>query len=249
MLYILHGPNDVEYEEILQNLKRRLGDPATVDLNTTLLDGKGTALPDLERACGTIPFLAERRLVLVRGLLGTLRTRRSAKGTGGPGRIDAAELNEYLRVLPETTILLLREPELVQPSLPVMILAIALAREDPPRAYVKAMGLPPQHQLAQWIQSRARKRGGEMEPAAAQTLAMFAGENARLLDQEIEKLVSYAGQGKAVTRADVETLVADSRAADIFEFVDAVTVQDSRSAFLVLHRLLEQGNVPLVLLA
>ena len=76
--YVFHGTDEFTRSETIADFKRRLGPPDTVDLNTTVLEGKGLALAQLRHACDAVPFLAEKRLVIVEGLLTRLAFWRSA---------------------------------------------------------------------------------------------------------------------------------------------------------------------------
>jgi len=78
-------------------------------------------------------------------------------------------------------------------------------------------------------------------------LAALVGNDLRLLDQEIEKLLLYA-EGRQVTSQDVQTLVSLARQASIFELVDCVGRRQTDRALHLLHRLLEEGEAPLYLL-
>ena len=70
MLYILNGEDDFSLRQVLEEIKKRVGDPIVLEANTTLLDGQRVAVDQLRNACETVPFLAEKRLVIVEGLLG-----------------------------------------------------------------------------------------------------------------------------------------------------------------------------------
>jgi DNA polymerase-3 subunit delta len=68
MLFLIYGPDEYARSEALAALKARV--PADVaDLNVTTLDGRRTTLDDLVTACEAMPFLADRRLVIVYDLL------------------------------------------------------------------------------------------------------------------------------------------------------------------------------------
>ena len=56
-------------------------DPDLASLNTVVLDGRQITVGDLQFACGTLPFLADRRLVIVERLLARL----SASGPRSKG--------------------------------------------------------------------------------------------------------------------------------------------------------------------
>ncbi|MBC7224103.1 MAG: DNA polymerase III subunit delta, partial [Anaerolineae bacterium] len=223
--------------------------------------GTQVSLAVIQQVCDAFPFLAPRRLVIVEGLLGTLQPRRrgARRGAGttraeveagqrGKGRDLLEDLMAYLKVLPETTVLVLWEREPLPAGHPVLALAQELAREKPPKAVVREFRTPREDQLAGWIARRVRKHGGQITPDAAEALAAFVGRDLRRLDQEIGKLVTHAGAGQAITLEAVEALVPDTREASIFAFTDAVARRDARQALSILHRLLEEGQPPLVLL-
>lgn len=230
--YVFHGADEFTRAETLADFKRRLGPPDTVDLNTTFLDGKSLTLGELRHACDSIPFLAEKRLVIVAGLLTW-----AAKQTGV---LD--DLAAYLPLLPDTTRLVLVEEK----SLPANHPILKLAQRDE-RGYVKEFRPPDVKSLPRWVEKRASKHGGEIEPQAAHRLALLVGANLRLLDQEIVKLVIFAA-GRAITPEDVDVLVPYAQAVIVFDMVDALGRRDGRTAARTLHSLLDAGEHPLGLL-
>jgi DNA polymerase-3 subunit delta len=82
---------------------------------------------------------------------------------------------------------------------------------------------------------------------AVQLLAALVGTDLRLLDQEIEKLLLYAGD-RQVTTDDVQALVSRARETSIFDLVDCVGRRQTDRALKLLHGLLDDGEAPLYLL-
>lgn len=237
--YVFHGEDEFARAETLADFKERFGSADMVDLNTAVLAGRKLTLAEVRHKCDAVPFLAERRLVIVEGLLTRLMPRKG----GALSKAEQAfldDLIDYLPGLPETTRLVFIEKEALPASHPVVKLA---KREQ--RGYVKRFKLPDAKALPDWIEERARKQGGEIRRGAARRLAAVVGTDLRLLDQEIEKLVTYVNAERAITRDDVETLVPYSQDAVIFDLVDALGQRDGRTAAQTLHRLLEEGEHPL----
>jgi len=113
-LAILHGEDDFATAGRVAALKAEMGDPSTASLNIAEFDGRTVTLPELRSACDTMPFLSERRLIIVRGLL----TRLTGKPEGGEEGEEAASVSsqeftdgliEYIADLPPTTSLALVE--------------------------------------------------------------------------------------------------------------------------------------------
>jgi DNA polymerase-3 subunit delta len=232
--YVFHGSDELTRTETLADFRSRLGPADTADLNTTYLDGRKASLPELRHACDAIPFLADKRLVIVEGLL-----TRAAKR-----EMLLDKLTEYLGQLPETTRLVFVEEKPLPASHPILRLA-----EGDARGYAKRFDPPDAKALPRWIVERVRKHGGEIEPRAAAQLAAAVDADLRLLDQEVIKLVTYVNAERPITAEDVEEIVPYAQAAVIFDLVDALGRRDGRTAAQTLHRLLDAGEHPLGLLA
>jgi DNA polymerase-3 subunit delta len=239
--YVFHGADEFTRAETLADFKRRLSPPDTVDLNTTILEGGGLTLAELHHACDAIPFLADKRLVVVRGLLTRLTPRKERELVAAQKELLAA-LAGYLPHLPETTRLIFIEEQALPASHPILQLA---QKEE--RGYAKQFDPPDARALPGWIEKRVHKHGGQIEPQATQQLAAVVGADLRLLDQEIAKLVTYTE--RPITRADIDALVPYAQAAVVFDLVDALGRRDGRTAARTLHRLLDMGEHPLELLA
>ena len=69
LLYILSGQDVFSLAQSFEEIKRGIGDPATLAVSTTTLDGQQVTLDQLRTVCETVPFLTGKRLVIVRGLL------------------------------------------------------------------------------------------------------------------------------------------------------------------------------------
>jgi len=238
MFYLFHGEDEFSRAEAVQKLKKRMGgDSAMADLNTTVLDGHKITLGELRHACDTIPFLTDRRLVIVEGLLGALPAQ--GKRTG---KKILDELVAYLPHLPPTTRLILVEHRRISQKHPVYQLALAEKC-----GHIQEFVPPRQNALPRWITKRAERHGGQITPQAARELAAFVGNDLRLLDQEIAKLVAYTGGERPISVDDVHLLVSYAQEANVFHMVDALGRRDGRTAMRLLHQLLNSQK-PLSLL-
>lgn len=236
LFYVLHGSDEFTRAEAVAQLRQRLGPPEMADLNTTWLDGGTVTLGELVHACETVPFLSERRLVVVEGLL----TRLWPKGE----RVFLDGLLRLLQALPETTRLVFIEEGTLAEAHPVL----RLAREHH-RGFARSFEPPTPLVLPRWIVQRVQSHGGQIEPEAAARLARLIGQDLRLLDQEIQKLVTYAGPQQRVTVAQVERLVPYAQQAVIFDLVDALGQREGKLAASTLQQLLEEGQNPQGILA
>lgn len=260
MIYLLHGPDELLRSERLAVLRAALGEPELAELSTSTLDGRKTSVAEVMHHCDAAPFLTPRRLVIVTGLLAQLKRRQQAgkkKGeepadaepAKGPSRADADRdaLLSYLPVLPETTDLALVEAEAVprneRPYKEVAKLAEA------GRAEIVLCEAPEERDLPEWVARRAKHKGGAIERDAALDLAASIGRNLRLLDSELDKLITYRAGAGPIRREDVRLLTPYTQEANIFDMVDAIGQQDGARAVRLLRELERDGAAPLYLLS
>ncbi len=239
MFYIFHGPDELSRTEALARLKAQMGDPALADLNTTVLSGDTLRLGDLQEVCDALPFMSDRRLVIVHNYLSRL-----AAGKGTAERSAMESLAEYLPTMSDSARLIFVESEMLAKTHPILKLA-----EKDRTGQVHAFDGPGRGELAGWIAGRVEMHGGAIERPAADALAFAVGDDLRLLNSEIEKLVIYVGGERPITPADVELMVPYAGTANVFVMVDAIGRRDGRAALHMLHKLLDEGAAPLYLLS
>ena len=69
LFYILHGNDEFSRSEQVVAFKDKVGDATVRDFNVTVLDGRKVTLAEVRHAADAVPFLADKRLVIVEGLL------------------------------------------------------------------------------------------------------------------------------------------------------------------------------------
>ena len=115
MLYLLYGEDELAIEEALTSFKNEVGLPEMLDVNMAKFDADKTSLAEVTATCDTVPFLAEKRLVIVKGLLGRFEASRSTgrrrqTSSNGQGRLgDWEGLPGYVGNLPPSTNLILSD--------------------------------------------------------------------------------------------------------------------------------------------
>ena len=241
MLYILAGPDDFSLNESLQGIKRSLGDPAVLATSTTAIEGQKVGADELRHACETIPFLTEKRLVVIYGLIERFEGRnRSERPKGRGAQQDPAPYVDCLSNMPESTIAVMVETEV--PSL-----AKGAFKELAAKAEVKTFPLLKEPMLRPWIQKRITDLGGSISPAAVNLLSQMVGSNLWAMANEADKLVAFAG-GRGIEVDDVKALVGYTQDVSVFALIDAIVDFRTESAEQVLQHLLRQGAAPVYLL-
>ena len=244
MIYVYHGADTYSIKEALAELRAGVGSADLQDVNTTDLTASEVTLPLLMNACSTVPFLAERRLIIVDGLLSSLErrqpARRGRRATEGSGPQDDAgppnqwrSLGESLAGLPPTTDLVFTEGPLRRDN--------PLLRDLAPIAQVRDFPPPTGADLERWITQRVRLHGGVIAPDATRLLADVIGPDLWAQNSEIEKLTLYR-HGRQIRSEDVGALVSSAKEASVFAAVDAVLERRSGQALQLITRLLDGGG-------
>ena len=244
-IYVLYGEDTFGRDEAVQSLKQRMRAQPAGEHNLTEL-GPDTSVAALRLAADAVPFLADRRMVIVRGLLGRLAgrggggQRRGASRARKPAQSGPDELQallDYLADLPWTTSLVMVEdgrlnPDPLERAIPRGRAAI--------REYPRVLDVPG------WVRNRAKLVGVDLDEGAVRELAVLGGSDLRRLDSELHKLADYA-DGRTVSRADVRELVI-GRDVAVWSLLDGLAERKADKALRALRALYSQGESPEALL-
>ena len=235
MIHLVYGEDVVSVDEALTDLAKSAGPDDLRDVNYTSLDADGLVPNTVAAAAFTAPFMSDRRVVVVKGLLSSFERRAPSRTRGSSNNNPLkiwTEFADQLDSLPPTTELAFIDGGLSR-SNPLM-------RKLTPISQVREFPLPRERDMPGWITRRASTIGVRIEPRAAATLAEAVGRQPRLIDSELRKLALYA-DGTPVGVEDVRQMVAYVREANIFQTVDAIIDRRTGVALRMLRRIMEDG--------
>ena len=243
MLYILHGEDDFSLNRALAEIKKGLGDPSMLATNTTVLEGQSVTPDQLQSVVGTVPFLAENRLVIVQGLLGRFESqnrpaRRKKSSSSNTRESDAASFAAAMTNLPESTVLVLTDGKIKSAN--PLFKSLSGAR-------VMVFPLLKGDILRQWIEKETAAQGSAISPRAVDLLARLVGGNLWMMSSEINKLALFAN-GRRIEEEDIKAVVSSAQEANVFAMVDAILDFKAGLAERLLEQLLQQGASPAYLL-
>lgn len=157
----------------------------------------------------TLPFLADRRVVLIRDADTFITAHREAleRYAGKPAATGVLIL--ACRSFPKTT-------KLYKAIEPIGLV-------------VECKGLRGRS-LIEFALETARTHQKRMDSATAEALVALIGEDTGVLAAEIEKLATYAAERPAITSDDVASLVGQTREEKIFAVMDAAASGDVTGA-------------------
>lgn len=233
---LIHGEDDVAIEETLAKWRAEMGDSPNADFNISEFDGEVTEVAQVIAAVTSYPFLADARMVIVRGMLKWL----TRKGAGETGKSALARLVDELPHLPEWARLIFVERETLPDTH-----AVFKAMKDLPHAKIQHCAVP--KDMPKWLMSRAHKvYQVELEESAARALALVVGTDLRGADNELCKLADYVGDAKRITEADVATMTSYLPEVTIWQAVKDIAEGRGKRALERIHQLLldKKSNDP-----
>ncbi len=242
MLHVLIGEDDYSISQALEEIKRSIGDPTALLTNSTIFDGRQVTIEELQAACATVPFLAEKRLVVVEGLLERFESRNKSsrkKSARQPDQDDCKSVADCVSRIPDFTKLVLVDGRIGGNN--------PLLRELSAIAKVRSFPLLKENQLRQWVEQRIAGVGVTISPQAVNLLIRFVGNNLWLMSNEVDKLVSFAA-GRRIEEGDVRVVVSYAQEANVFAMVDAILEFRVGIAQELLQQLLKHGAAPAQLL-
>lgn len=261
MIHLFLNTDEYLTAERIAEFKARLGDPELAGLNVVELSA-GLADPAaIVAAASLMPFLAEKRLVIVRGYLDALDKRMAAsKSAESAAHHEAAQLLDCLPAVPETCDLLFVDNTVDKRRALWKGFAIPAQNEQPARkipgleatansgmVQLEELATPDPKRLPVWIQQRARAQKIAIGGDAVAVLANFVGPNLRQLDNEMEKLSLFAYQ-RTITAQDVRAMVSDVSEEMIWNLTDGLCQRNPRPAMAALRDLRSRDQSPIGLL-
>jgi DNA polymerase-3 subunit delta len=242
LLYILHGEDDFSLNRALGEIKKGLGDPSMLATNTTILEGQSLTPDQLRTVVETVPFLAEKRLVIVQGLLGRFefqsKPRRKKTSPANGRENDVNAFAAAMSNIPESTVLILTDGK-IKSANPLF--------KSLSGAKVMAFPLLKGDVLRQWTKKEVAAQGAAISPPAVDLLAKLVGGNLWIMSSEIKKLALYAS-GRRIEEDDIRAVVSSAQETSVFAMVDAILDFRAGVAQRLLEQLLQQGASPSYLL-
>lgn len=169
------------------------------------LDGEEAEFDRLSEALTSLPFLAAKKLVILR--------------TPGANKKFAEQAEKLLAEIPETTDLIIVEPKLDRRGTYYKLLKKATDYREFPELDIIGLG--------RWASERAQAAGGSLGLNDARFLVERVGANQQLLANEVDKLLLASGP---ITRQTIEALTEPTPQSTIFELLEAAFSGNSKRA-------------------
>lgn len=223
-MYLLYGE-----ETFLKNsYKNRLKEAIVGDdtMNFSYFEGKGLDVEELIRIADTMPFFAERRLILVED--------------SGFFKTACETLANYLPSMPDTTCLLFVESEVDKRG--------RLFKRVKELGYAAEMERQDAPQLAKWAGGILAREGKEITGRTMDLFLSMTGDDMEHIRMELEKVVSYTLGREVITDEDVRAVCTVQVTNKIFDMVAAIVNRQTKKAMDLYEDLLTLKEPPMRIL-
>lgn len=224
-IYLLFGEEGYLKRQYRDRLTRAVL-PEGDTMNYACYEGKGIEIREVIDLAETMPFFAERRLIVFEN--------------SGFFKSGGTDLADYIKELPETTSFLFVENEVDKRS--------KLYKSVKARGRAVELGFQDEATLKRWVAGLIRK---ENKQVSEQTIVYFlnkTGTDMENITKELEKLFCYTFGRDAVTKEDVDAVCVTQITNHIFEMVDAVAQKKQRKALELYYDLLALKEPPMRIL-
>lgn len=223
--YLLYGEEAYLKKQYKDKLTKAML-PEGDTVNYAYYEGKGTNPAELIDLAETMPFFADRRLIVVEN--------------SGFFKNATPELADYIKNMPETACFLFVESEVDKRG------KMYKSVKDKGRAV--EMGRQDEKTLLYWLAGMVKKEGKQIKESTARYLVAKTGTDMENLEKEMEKLFSYTLGQTEITVQDVDEICTTQITNKIFDMVEAVATKQQKRALHYYYDLLALKEPPMRIL-
>lgn len=223
-MYLLYGEESYLkriYKEKLRNALVEKDDT----MNYNYFAGKGISIQEIVSISETMPFFAERRLIIIENS-GFFKS--------------ANELGDYMKQIPETSYFVFVEDEVDKRN--------KLYKTVKDKGRIVEMTRQDSRTLTNWILSKLRQENKNITKSAIELFLTMVGDDMEQLEKELEKLICYCIDKDAITAEDVQAVCTVTITNKIFDMIAAIAEKRKVQALNLYYDLLSLKEPPMRIL-
>ena len=224
-VYLLFGEESYLKKQYKNKLSRAIL-PEDDTVNYAYYEGKGIRAEELIDLAETLPFFAERRLIVVEN--------------SGFFKNASPELADYMKSLPETVCFVFVENEVDKRG--------KMYKAVKAKGRVTELSRQDEKTLLYWIAANVKKEGKKMREADAKFLLSKVGTDMENIRKELEKLFSYTLGQEEITVQDMNDICTTQITNKIFDMIEAVAAKRQKKALDYYYDLLALKEPPMRIL-
>lgn len=224
-IYLLYGTEAYLKRQYKNKLKAALVKQDD-HMNFTAFEGKNINPKEVIDLAETLPFFAERRVILIEN--------------SGFFKSSCEDLAGYLTQAAPTAYFVFVEEEVDKRSK----MYKAVKKEG------TAVEFSAQNEalLTRWILSRLKKEGKNITSSVMQLFLSRTGTDMGNIDRELEKLICYTLDKDVIEAEDVKAIATEQTTNKIFDMVNAIAEHNQRKALDLYYDLLTRKEPPMRIL-
>ncbi len=196
--YLLYGPEDFLKRMYKNKLKEAISGDDT--MNFSYYEGKDIDINDIRSISGTLPFFAERRLILIEN--------------SGMFKTSSEDMNDIVKNAPEFTYFVFCESEIDKRN--------RLFKTVSDLGYACEMKTQTDEALLTWTRRFFTQDNKNISREDLEFFLAGTGSDMDNIYNETMKLLSYAKDREVITRDDIEQVCTTQISDKVFEMIDAM---------------------------
>lgn len=223
-VYLLFGQEDYLKRLYRDKLRNAILSPEDT-MNFSHFEGKDFPINELVSIAHTVPFFSERRLILVENS-GCFKNQN--------------DLPDYIGDFPESTYLIFVEREVDKRN--------RLYKYVKKSGTVSEMNGLTEQDLKLWVAQCLKKENKKITEQNILYMIQKTGVDMKNLENELEKLVCYAGEEEVITREAIDEVCVVQTEGKIFQMIDEIGMKRQDQALALYYDLLALREKPMSIL-
>ncbi|MFA5575769.1 MAG: DNA polymerase III subunit delta [Tissierellaceae bacterium] len=227
-VYLFTGQETYLKDRALESLKLRYIDKSLEELNYAIVEGKEQGFNEVFNACETLPFMAEKKLVVLKDIGEMMED--------DPKELDE-DLSSYIGKLESSTCLIIVD------KFNNLKKTTKLYKAVKALGGIVDFGSLRGRDLNSWVEKEFKKHGRAISYSNITYFlqeSAYGDYNSRKtlydLENEIAKLVNYTGQ-EEIRKEDIETALVKTLDGNIFNLLAAINKRDRDSALRIFNEM------------
>lgn len=218
--YLFMGREEYLMDEAIGKIIEKYVEPSFEAINLNRVDGKDLDLEELIGVCETLPFMSEKKIVVLENIGDYIKNLDK----------DQDKFLDYLDDLADFLCLILVDrDERIKKNMKVYR---HLNKKDQAIDFSKLQGI----HLNRWVEDMVAEHDKEMSRANISYFIQKSSYTSRNLDiglfeleNELNKIIDYS-KARNISKHDIDTVLIDSIDTNIFNLLDAITRLDTKTA-------------------
>lgn len=224
-VYLLYG-DEAYLKKLYRDKLKKAILPDGDTMNYAYYEGKGTNPSELIDLAETMPFFADRRLIIVEN--------------SGFFKTATPELADYIKGMPETACFVFVEQDVDKRG--------KLYKAVKDKGRVTELGKQDEKTLLVWIAGMVKREGRQIKESTARYLLSKVGTDMQNLEKEMEKIFSYTMGESEITAEAIDEICTTQVTNKIFDMVESVATKQQKKALDYYYDLLALKEPPMRIL-